>query len=374
MQEISIAPRKNALMFNGEDEDNDPPGRILTVDEFIERLRERTDIFGIERNHRLRKTEVIMACFAIIAGMILSSIRTNKVAPDFYQRDQNWNDGSVTVRPDFLDRKPQNSTEKNPPSITNTENRRPLRLGRNIIVNQDRKTGGSGVGSVFSRVAKTELFMLLSSNALGKDVAEGEMFGKTGFAHGMDVILEGRNNGLKPGGRTSTGRRNYEGIGGSGFGAGQSGFGGSGVSGIDGLIDQLTRSDPEPISLRPPRNGLKDGSNWLQEKSVGLEKSGDIIGGRSRLEVMRVVMQNIGALRYAYNRCLREKPGIKGKIIVKFAVDEFGNVIHCEVVSSSIDDKDLESTVTGKIMRWKFDRIDRPGDITEVVYPFVFST
>jgi TonB family protein len=92
------------------------------------------------------------------------------------------------------------------------------------------------------------------------------------------------------------------------------------------------------------------------------------------MAIMRVVMQNLSALRYAYNQRLREKPGLKGKITVKFVIDEFGTVMHCEVVESSMGDNLLEAKVTGKIIRWKFERIDKPGDITEVVYPFVFST
>ena len=84
-------------------------------------------------------------------------------------------------------------------------------------------------------------------------------------------------------------------------------------------------------------------------------------------------MQNIAALRYAYNKRLREKPGLKGKITVKFAIDEFGKVIYCEVTESTMADQELEISVKEKIKRWVFEKIDKPGDVTEVVYPFVFS-
>jgi len=84
-------------------------------------------------------------------------------------------------------------------------------------------------------------------------------------------------------------------------------------------------------------------------------------------------MQNLAALRYAYNKRLREKPGLKGKITVKFAIDEFGKVIFCEVLESTMGDSELEATVVDKIKRWVFEKIDKPGDVTEVVYPFVFS-
>jgi TonB family protein len=102
-------------------------------------------------------------------------------------------------------------------------------------------------------------------------------------------------------------------------------------------------------------------------------KGGALTGGRSKASIMRVVMQNIAALRYAYNKRLREKPGLKGKITVKFAIDEFGKVIFASVVESTMGDSELETIVVDKIKRWVFEKIDKPGDVTEVVYPFVFS-
>jgi TonB family protein len=110
----------------------------------------------------------------------------------------------------------------------------------------------------------------------------------------------------------------------------------------------------------------------LQISAPEFTKGGALTGGRSRASIMRVVMQNLAALRYAYNQRLREKPGLKGKITVKFAIDEFGKIIFCQVVSSTMDDPSLEETVTAKIKRWVFEKIDKPGDVTEVVYPFVF--
>jgi hypothetical protein len=36
-------------------------------------------------------------------------------------------------------------------------------------------------------------------------------------------------------------------------------------------------------------------------------------------------------------------------------------------------DSELESLIAAKIKLWVFEKIDKPGDVTEVVYPFVFS-
>jgi TonB family protein len=95
--------------------------------------------------------------------------------------------------------------------------------------------------------------------------------------------------------------------------------------------------------------------------------------GRSRESIMQVVMQNLAHLRYIYNARLRMKSGIKGKITVKFAINEHGQVVFCNVVNSTANDPELEEKVAAKIRTWQFCPIHRPGDVTEVVYPFVFS-
>lgn len=96
-------------------------------------------------------------------------------------------------------------------------------------------------------------------------------------------------------------------------------------------------------------------------------------GGRSRANIMRVVRQNMASLKYAYNRRLKEKKDLKGKVTVKWAVDEYGKVIFVKVVSSTMKDPEFEQTVVTKMKRWAFGKIDKPGDVTEVVYPFVFT-
>ncbi len=78
-------------------------------------------------------------------------------------------------------------------------------------------------------------------------------------------------------------------------------------------------------------------------------------------------------IRYAFNKRLQVKPGLKGRVTVKFAIDEFGKMIYCSVVSSTMNDPEFEKIIVKKIKRWVFEKIDKPGDVTEVVYPFVFS-
>jgi hypothetical protein len=38
-----------------------------------------------------------------------------------------------------------------------------------------------------------------------------------------------------------------------------------------------------------------------------------------------------------------------------------------------MDDPELEKTLIEKVKSWDFEKLDKPGDVTEVIYPFVFS-
>jgi len=64
---------------------------------------------------------------------------------------------------------------------------------------------------------------------------------------------------------------------------------------------------------------------------------------------------------------------MQGRVTVKWAIDEFGNVIHAQLVSSTINDETFEQTVVNRIRGWVFGRINIPGDVTEIEFPFVFT-
>jgi hypothetical protein len=150
---------------------------------------------------------------------------------------------------------------------------------------------------------------------------------------------------------------------------------------LDALVDSVARNyrtDSIPNykpyllltgSIKDEPSGFvfafKDSSRYLSS----------ITGGRSRASIMRVVMNEISNLRYAYNRKLLTNPGLKGKIIIKFVIDEFGNVIFSAVMpaGTTLNNVDLQNEFASIIKSWKFSKINKPGDITEVEYPFMCS-
>ncbi|MDR2578281.1 MAG: TonB family protein [Chitinispirillales bacterium] len=95
--------------------------------------------------------------------------------------------------------------------------------------------------------------------------------------------------------------------------------------------------------------------------------------GRSRSSIQHVVSQNTGTLRDAYNNRRETNPDLNGRITVRFAIDEFGKVISAEVVETTAGDAKLEAAVVRIVMGLEFERINKPGDVTQVTFPFVFT-
>ena len=137
------------------------------------------------------------------------------------------------------------------------------------------------------------------------------------------------------------------------------------VQDVEGIIEKSAVGAPTTS---------EEAKRVAEKEQIKAERmGGELPGGRSRASIQRVVMQNMAAISYAFNRRLREKPGLNGKIGVKFAINQYGKVISAQVVESTMNDTDFESIVVDKVKSWDFGKIDKPDDVTEVVYPFVFS-
>ncbi|MDR0307664.1 MAG: TonB family protein [Chitinispirillales bacterium] len=344
--------------YDNEDDDEEEGGRILTDAEYAEAVKNRSDIFIVEKESRQRNFQ--LTAFILAVGFI-AFMGTRKViavvAPDFL-------DGSIErqaklVRSDeiqaALDKKKDEENKEQEEIKTDQ---------KKLTPQKSKGAGGTtgGGGDPRERVAQMGVLSLVSGQVKGRSIANADIFGKGGFASDIDAVLSGIG-GLRSGGGGGTGRKGVAGIGfGEGFG---SGFGGGGGGGIDDLISGLMGPGVGGLDLK------KRGE--LKVSSPGFTEGGQLTGGRSRASIQRVVLQNMNALRHAYNQRLRQKPGLNGKITVKFAIDEFGKVIFAQIAESTLADPELEKTVVDRVKTWNFDKIDKPGDVTEVVYPFVFS-
>jgi TonB family protein len=341
-----------------DDDDDDEPGRVLTDEEYAQKLKERADIFVLDRDTRLRNIELVSLILGVLFGIYLSTREIVTVQSDFFEKIPEERVAKLVKEEISATLEEKKKEEKKPEEELNKDK-------KSLKPKKSQGSGGmqGGGGDPRARVTHKGVLGIISGQIKGKSVASADIFGKGGFATDIDAILSGVG-GLKSGGSGGVGRKGVAGIGyGAGYG---SGFGGSGAGGIDDLIGGLMGGDGGGgLDLK------KRGS--LNITSAEFMKGAALTGGRSKASIMRVVMQNIAALRHAYNKRLREKPGLKGKVTVKFAIDEYGKVIFCQVVESTMGDPGLEQEIADKIRRWIFEKIDKPGDVTEVVYPFVFS-
>jgi hypothetical protein len=111
----------------------------------------------------------------------------------------------------------------------------------------------------------------------------------------------------------------------------------------------------------------------LKNNAPDFLKGGALIGNRSKASIMRTTMENLAGLRYAYNKRLRERPGLKGMIIINFKIISSGKVVSSRSVEATLIDDIMQKDITERIANWKFDKIEQPNDTTEVTYPFYFS-
>jgi hypothetical protein len=338
-------------------------GRIIPLGEFIERLKTRADIFTMDKESRLSKMEAACLALAFATGVLFATIQVVRDQPDFYPITQTKEPGIVTVAPEPLEvtrdryftSVPKPPTERRvlKPSVKYHGNGRPA----------------GGVGSPSARVARMNAFRMIANRIAGITSPGVEQGGAlSGIYTGLDVILNGKHS-LQRGGGTESGRRLEPGIG-VGLGFGPSGFQPGNGPGMGDPLANLMEPDGTPVTMRPTRHSAS-----LESMQARISQTGSVIAvsGRSKASIMHTVMENLGTIRYAYNKWLRQHPNAAGKITVKFAIDEFGNVIFCDVLNATLQGSELSVQVIDIVKTWNFGKIDKPGDITEAVYPLVFS-
>jgi protein TonB len=87
------------------------------------------------------------------------------------------------------------------------------------------------------------------------------------------------------------------------------------------------------------------------------------LASRSREEIERVFDANKGRIFTLYNRALRENPALQGKVVLRLTIAADGRVTHCEVVSSELNDPELERALVQRVLQFQF---EARGDIEPI--------
>jgi protein TonB len=115
--------------------------------------------------------------------------------------------------------------------------------------------------------------------------------------------------------------------------------GGSGIAGRD-----TTRVASSVAGIAPSAGASRSGSSGK--------------ASRSREEIELVFDKNKGAIFALYNRALRKDPFLEGKLVLRLTIDPSGLVSFCEIVSSELNDAELERKLVQRVKLFRFDARD----------------
>ncbi len=75
-------------------------------------------------------------------------------------------------------------------------------------------------------------------------------------------------------------------------------------------------------------------------------------GSRDINHVNAVILSHNASIQYCYERQRKERPGLKGKLVVRFTIAPIGKVIDAQIISSTLNDIAVEQCILSRIWRW----------------------
>jgi periplasmic protein TonB len=118
--------------------------------------------------------------------------------------------------------------------------------------------------------------------------------------------------------------------------------------------------------------GSLTGHNTTQVSSAVLAKqaedgvrrgAGSNKAARSEEEIALIFDRNKGAIYSIYTRALRDKPDLRGKLVLELTISPDGAITRCDVISSELGDPELERKLVARIKQFRFEARD-VGTIT----------
>jgi hypothetical protein len=218
------------------------------------------------------------------------------------------------------------------------------------------KSGGGGTQGAFDSNAMASLIGEAVSNpsggkqALSAPVAENVSANPSSLSVPTGGTSKPRKKGKKPA-SIGIGKLNKNNPGAKGIGEGIGGGVGAG-----GVVKGIENGDALP--------GL----------SIG-DDAGDplVEGGLEKSVIARVINQNIGQVRFCYERGLLLNPDLSGKIVANWDINASGNVQGTKIRQSTMNNNPVEQCILRRISKWKFPQ-PSGNTVVTVSYPFLFKS
>lgn len=117
---------------------------------------------------------------------------------------------------------------------------------------------------------------------------------------------------------------------------------------------------------------LNGGTTGNAEVGV-VEEETLVDGGLDREVIAAIIRDNLGHIRYCYERQLSAQPDLYGKVQIKFTIGAAGEVTSQQIGSSTLKNAMVEGCILRRVARWKFPN-PKGGTSVIVTYPFLFKS
>ncbi|MBU1429870.1 AgmX/PglI C-terminal domain-containing protein [Myxococcota bacterium] len=160
------------------------------------------------------------------------------------------------------------------------------------------------------------------------------------------------------------------------YGMGGLGMRGSGMGG--GGLGSGVGAGPRGRSDVAYGKGRKGGESAKSQARPPRIVTGQpmVHGSLDKEIIRRVIRRHHNAIKHAYLEQLQKDPNFKGKIVVKFTINQDGRVIFAEIESSTFKKGPLfeafKAKLLNRIQRWRFPK-PQGGGVVVVSYPFIFN-
>lgn len=122
----------------------------------------------------------------------------------------------------------------------------------------------------------------------------------------------------------------------------------------DNEINKIV-SNIQPLN-KPKTETIARNVQYEEVKSSYLNralKAGKAGVERTNADVVRIVKSHMRALQDCYKQELKSTPDLKGKIIVRFSINPEGEVVQAGIVSSTLENAQMERCILKRINQWK---------------------
>jgi hypothetical protein len=92
----------------------------------------------------------------------------------------------------------------------------------------------------------------------------------------------------------------------------------------------------------------------VEEERTAVPRQLAASASRTLDDVRRVVEKHKGGFYALYARALRDKPGLRGTVVLSISIAPNGNVTKCAVASSTLNDSELESRIVERFLSIDF--------------------